>query len=642
MFKKLLLFLIPFLLFASIDNRALYIKKYSKESKVALVIGNANYNHFSKLKNSRNDAKDMQTVLESKGFKVYYLQDASLRDMKKAVRDFAYDIKNGGVGMVYYAGHGVEVDGKNYLIPVDANIPAKDEVEFEALAVDLIVNKMETAKNRLNILVLDACRNDPFSRSGGGGLAAINNAKGMYVAYATAPGEVASDGKDKNGLFTKHLIQEMQKPQTLESVFKNTRVSVMRESNERQLPWTSSSVMGEFYFTIPDGKVVSQTKRETYPQSSNTVNPKEKIFWELVKEENDIEHYKLYLQKYPRGFYKEFAKLKIKSLKKEKSIDIPQKKISAPPQHNYEKIKPIQRSSSREFITIGTGGVTGVYYPTGGAICRLININKKEHGVRCSVESSGGSIYNINTIREGNFEIGIAQSDWHYHAYYGTTRFEKKGAFKKLRSIFSIHPEPLNIIVRADSNINNLDDLKDKRVHTPTYSGTIKMFEKVMRAKGWDRSFFSSVTQGKQSDFKQKICQNKIDALIHASGHPNGLIKDITNSCDIKLVNVYDRSIQRVIRDISYLRKATVPGGIYKGNQNDTTSFGVGATLVTSSDVSEYAIYTLVKSVFENFESFKKLHPAFQTLKKQEMIKDSLTAPLHRGAIRYYKEAGLM
>ena len=235
------------------NDRALYIKKYSNESKIALIIGNSKYKHFSKLKNSKNDAYDMKNVLKAQGFDVLYLQDGTLRDMKKIVRKFTKKLRNGGVGFFFYAGHGLEVDGKNYLIPTNANIPEKDEVEYESLSMNMIIDKMENSNNRLNIVVLDACRNDPFSRSGGGGLAQINNAKGMYIAFATSPGSVASDGskKDRNGLFTKHLINNIKKSNLeLDRVFKNTRIAVSDDSDDRQRPWTSSSVNGDFYFKI--------------------------------------------------------------------------------------------------------------------------------------------------------------------------------------------------------------------------------------------------------------------------------------------------------------------------------------------------------------------------------------------------------
>jgi hypothetical protein len=350
---KYIFLLIPFLLIASTNDRALYIKKYSKESKTALIIGNANYEYFSKLKNTTNDAKDMKNLLESKGFKVHYLENATLRQMKKTLRKFAYDIKNGGVGMLYYAGHGVEVDGKNYLIPVDANIPVKDEVEYEALAVNMLIDKMENARNRLNILVLDACRNDPFSRSGSGGLAPINNAKGMFVAYATAPGEVASDGRGKNGLFTKHLINEIKKPQTLEKVFKNTRSSVLEESNDKQLPWTSSSVTGEFYFTLDtniDKAVITTNQVITKTSKPTTPSGEEKDYWDMVKEQNKKEFYALYLKDFPDGFYVNEANIAIKKLNLMKMISSKVDQPSVKKESNTIRVAvlPIRYISNRD------------------------------------------------------------------------------------------------------------------------------------------------------------------------------------------------------------------------------------------------------------------------------------------------------
>jgi len=243
-------------------NRSLYIKKYKNEKKIALIIGNNDYQHFSKLKNSKNDASDMRYTLSNLGFEVLYLENGTLRDMKKIVKKFGYKLKHSGVGFFYYAGHGLEVEGKNYLIPTNAKIDDKEDVEFESLAVNRIIKKMEYSKNRLNIVVLDACRNDPFSRGGGGGLAPINNAKGMYIAFATAPGEVASDGSERNGLFTKYLIENIQKSNiTLNEVFKKTRQSVYERSNAKQMPWTSSSIIGDFYFKV-DGNVNYQQKND--------------------------------------------------------------------------------------------------------------------------------------------------------------------------------------------------------------------------------------------------------------------------------------------------------------------------------------------------------------------------------------------
>ncbi|TLP46858.1 MULTISPECIES: TAXI family TRAP transporter solute-binding subunit [Cohaesibacter] len=296
---------------------------------------------------------------------------------------------------------------------------------------------------------------------------------------------------------------------------------------------------------------------------------------------------------------------------------------------------------AEEFITIGTGGVTGVYYPTGGAICRLVNKGRKEHGVRCSVESTGGSVYNINTIREGELEFGVAQSDWQYHAYNGTSKFEDKGKFEDLRAVFSVHPEPFTVVARADSGVKSFQDLKGKRVNIGNPgSGQRGTMEVLMEALGWTTEDFALATELKAAEQSAALCDNQIDAMVYTVGHPSGSIQEATTACDSVLVTVDGAAVEKLIGDNSYYRTATIPGGMYRGNDADTKTFGVGATFVTSAKVSEDTVYTLVKSVFENFDAFKKLHPAFANLKPEEMAKDGLSAPLHAGAAKYYKEKG--
>ncbi|WP_286237112.1 TAXI family TRAP transporter solute-binding subunit [Neptuniibacter halophilus] len=300
-------------------------------------------------------------------------------------------------------------------------------------------------------------------------------------------------------------------------------------------------------------------------------------------------------------------------------------------------------ASAQDFITIGTGGVTGVYYPTGGAICRLVNKNRKEHGIRCSVESTGGSVYNLNTIRAGELDMGVAQSDWQFHAYNGTSKFEEVGANKDLRAVFSIHPEPFTVVARADSGIKNFDDIKGKRVNIGNPgSGQRGTMEVLMGAMGWTVDDFALTSELKASEQASALCDNKIDVMIYTVGHPSGAIKEATTSCDSQLVNVTGAAVDKLIADNSYYRTATIPAGMYRGNDADTTTFGVGATFVSSTAVPEKVVYEVVKAVFENFDTFRKLHPAFANLKKEQMIKDGLSAPLHPGAAKYYKEAGLM
>ncbi len=299
--------------------------------------------------------------------------------------------------------------------------------------------------------------------------------------------------------------------------------------------------------------------------------------------------------------------------------------------------------SETTFVTIGTGGVTGVYYPTGGAICRLVNKGKSEHGIRCSVESTGGSVYNLNAIAAGELDMGVAQSDWQYHAYNGTDKFKEKGPNKDLRAVFSVHPEPFTVVARADAGVKDFQDLKGKRVNVGNPgSGQRGTMEVLMDALGWQMSDFKLAAELKPAEQSQALCDNKIDAFVYTVGHPNGSIKEATTSCDAVIVNVAGPEVDKLVADNPYYRIATIPGGMYRGTDEDVKTFGVGATFVSSATVPADVIYVVVKSVFENFDDFKKLHPAFANLKKEEMVKDGLSAPLHDGAMKYYKEVGLI
>ncbi|MCG8616394.1 MAG: TAXI family TRAP transporter solute-binding subunit, partial [Desulfobacterales bacterium] len=214
---------------------------------------------------------------------------------------------------------------------------------------------------------------------------------------------------------------------------------------------------------------------------------------------------------------------------------------------------------------------------------------------------------------------------------------------KDLRAVFSVHPEPFTVVARADSGIKNFMDLKGKRVNIGNPgSGQRGTMEVVMDALGWTKADFKLASELKPAEQSKALCDNKIDAIIYTVGHPSGSIKEATTSCDSVLVTVDGPAIDGLVDKYDYYRTATIPGGMYRGTDADTNTFGVGATFVTSAKVPENVIYNVVKAVFENFDQFKKLHPAFANLKKEEMIKDGLSAPLHDGAVKYYKEAGLM
>ncbi len=306
---------------------------------------------------------------------------------------------------------------------------------------------------------------------------------------------------------------------------------------------------------------------------------------------------------------------------------------------------PIEAKASDKFVTIGTGGVTGVYYPTGGAICRLVNRGRKDHGIRCSVESTGGSVYNLNALRQGGMDLAVAQSDWQYHAYKGTDiqPFVDQGPFTDLRSVFSLHTEAFTVIVRSDSGIKKLDDLVGKRVNIGNPgSGNRATMEVVMKAKGWTRESFKVVAELKGSEQPQALCDNKIDAMIYNAGHPNGAVQEVATSCDVKIISVDGAEIDKLLKENPYYAYTIIPKGMYAGNPNDVKTFGVKATFVSTAKVSDEIIYQVVKSVFDNFDNFKTLHPVFANLEAKKMISEGNTAPLHKGAEKYFREKGLL
>ena len=302
-----------------------------------------------------------------------------------------------------------------------------------------------------------------------------------------------------------------------------------------------------------------------------------------------------------------------------------------------------QAQAQQKFMTIGTGGVTGVYYAAGGAICRLVNKDRAKHGFRCSVESTGGSVVNINTIKAGELDFGVSQSDVQYNAFNGAKQFEKDGKHSDLRAVFSIHPEPFTVLSRKEANITKFDDLKGKRFNVGNPgSGTRAAMDEYLASSGGKLSDFGLAAELKADEHGAALCDNKIDGFFYGVGHPSANIQDPITTCGAKLVPLTGPAVDKLVKANSYYAKVNIPGGLYAGHPNPTPTYGVLASFVTSAKVSDTAVYELVKAVFENFDEFKKLHPAFVGLDPKNMIKDGLSAPLHPGAVKYYKEKGWM
>ena len=297
--------------------------------------------------------------------------------------------------------------------------------------------------------------------------------------------------------------------------------------------------------------------------------------------------------------------------------------------------------AQQKFMTIGTGGVTGVYYAAGGAICRLVNKDRAKHGFRCSVESTGGSVFNVNTIKAGELDLGFTQSDVQFNAAKGVGQFKDAGAYGDLRAVFSVHPEPFTVLARKEANIKSFADFKGKRFNVGNPgSGTRASMEELLASMGWKLGDFSLASELKADEHGAALCDGKIDGFYYAVGHPSANIQDPTTSCGAKLVALSGPGIDKLVSEKPYYAKATIPAGLYPNNPAATETYGVLATVVASSKVSADAIYAVVKGVFENFDEFKKLHPALANLKPENMVKDGLSAPLHEGAARYYKEKG--
>lgn len=299
------------------------------------------------------------------------------------------------------------------------------------------------------------------------------------------------------------------------------------------------------------------------------------------------------------------------------------------------------QSIAETFVTIGTGGQTGVYYQVGGAICRLVNRGTKDHNIKCT-HTTGGSVSNINGIRAGDLDLGVAQSDWQFHAYNGTAPDKfPDGKFEELRAVFSVHPEPFTVVARTDSGIDKFEDLVGKRVNIgDPGSGARATFEVVMKEMGWTNESFALAAELKSSEQAAALCDNKVDAIVFTVGHPAGTIKEATTSCESKLINVNNDKIKALAEGADFYAMATIPAGLYTGTPDAIETFGVGATFVASSKTSPDVVYQMTKAVFDNFERFKKMHPAFNNLQEANMITNNLSAPLHEGALRYYKERG--
>jgi uncharacterized protein len=300
------------------------------------------------------------------------------------------------------------------------------------------------------------------------------------------------------------------------------------------------------------------------------------------------------------------------------------------------------RAQEERFVTIGTGGVTSISYPVGGAICRLVNANRPDHGIRCAVEATAGSDYSLTAIADGTLDMAIVQSDWQYRAYHGGVA-EFPLPNPDLRAVFSVHSEPVTVVARADAGIATFDDLVGKRVSVGTRGSSQRAaMATLMVALGWTMEAFRPAAEIATAEQAAALCAGEVDAVVFTVGHPSGPVQEATNDCAAVLVPVTGEAIDRLVAETPYYAKATIPGGLYAGNAGNVESFGTKATFVSAARVPDDVIYTIVAAVFGDFDDFIRLHPALAHLSKPAMVHEALSAPLHPGAVRYFEEAGLL
>lgn len=298
--------------------------------------------------------------------------------------------------------------------------------------------------------------------------------------------------------------------------------------------------------------------------------------------------------------------------------------------------------SDEQLLVIGTAPVSGVYYPAGGAICRLVNTTRDVSGFRCVVESTDGSAENLQRLRDGDLDFAFLQSDWQYHAFQGSGGPGIEQPYSDLRALFSLHAQPLTIVASRESGIENVSQLRGKRVNLgPTGSAVRSATEMLIQSLGWTDQDFAEITNLGVNEQVQALCAGLIDAFILPTSHPNGVVAAATEGCLGKLVTVDGEAVNELIDDWPFYAVADITGGLYRGNPISVRSFGVRATLVTRADMPLEIVYHMVRTVFERLDELKQQHPALKLLNREEMAGAGITAPLHQGALVYYEGLGL-
>lgn len=303
--------------------------------------------------------------------------------------------------------------------------------------------------------------------------------------------------------------------------------------------------------------------------------------------------------------------------------------------------RPVQSTADR-FLVIATGGETGVYYPVGQEICKRLNADRVDHGLRCSARATAGSYYNIEALRRGEAEYAIVQSDWQHYAVRGAGGPQPLAAFPSLRAIMALHPEVLTVVVRQDAKIRTLSDLEGKRVNLGLPgSGQRESIRLVFESMGQEIERLVIPMQFPPESQAEALCEGSADALVYLAGQPNASIGEALARCETMMLPIAGELIDRFTRQNPYYAAITIPANTYPGQTRSVRSVGLRATLVTTTRESDEAVYRMASAILGDFDGFKSAHRALAGVEREDVLSAGLTAPLHRGVERYMREAAM-
>jgi TRAP transporter TAXI family solute receptor len=299
------------------------------------------------------------------------------------------------------------------------------------------------------------------------------------------------------------------------------------------------------------------------------------------------------------------------------------------------------QESAERHLVLGTAPVAGRYYPVGGALCRLVNADREQHGLRCLIEATAGAEENLRRLRDGDLQFALVQSDWQYHAYRSGLGQNGGAPFEELRAVLSLQAVPFTLLTAPDSGIEGLEDLEGKRLNLgPPETPWRAIGDFLVESLGWDEDDFAAVGELGLDEQAAGLCDGRIDATVLPTGHPSALVAEAAETCGARLVPVNGKAVKRLLSEWAFYAPAVIPGGLYPNNPDPVPSFGLRATLVTRADLAEETVYQATKAVFERLGALKAQHAVLAGLEAEGMVTSGNTAPLHEGALRYYRERG--